>query len=162
MAWVTISLRKMVLKQRISMLEARSIELSQQQQSLANNGAYAQQFLNAMKDKSYGELQVRHQQKVQGLSGQAANIDPNDFAQQQQYTNNLNDLNLGQTYSRMQLDSIFEGYESGMRDEADRKARALEAEQVQIETQLKAARAEEENLSKAMDQDIKSGAIQLV
>lgn len=160
MAWVTISLRKMVLKQRISMLEARSIELSQQQQSLANNGAYAQQFLNAMKDRSYGELQLQAQQTTQGIMSNAG--DPNNAQAQLDLNTNIQNANLNNMYSRMQLDSIFEGYESGMRNEADRKARALEAEQVQIETQLKAARAEEENLSKAMDQDIKNGAIQLV
>lgn len=159
MAWVTISLRKMVLKQRISMLESRLITLSQQQQSLANSGAYAQQFLNAMKDDKYGQLQLQRQNAIQGMAGQA----PQDASAESnlQYTNSLNNVNLQSSFSQMQLDSIFQGYEDGLRSESDRKARALEAEQVQIETQLKAARAEEENLGKAMDQDIKNGAINL-
>ena len=160
MAWVTISLRKMVLKQRISMLEARSIELSQQQQSLANSGAYAQQFLNAMKDDRYGRLDLARTNAVTQLGGSQPTDPTSD--DQLAYTNALNQVNLTNTFSRMQLDSIFEGYESGTRNESDRKARALEAEQTQIEVQLKAARAEEKNLSEAMDQDIKDSAIKLV
>lgn len=160
MAWVTISLRKMVLKQRISMLEARLIELSQQQQSLANNSNYSQQAMNAMKDMHYGQLQVDNQGAIntmmQNVPGEGASAqDSLDF------NNSLNNLNLANMQERMRLDSIFENEENNMRSEVDRKARALEAEQVQIETQLKAARAEEESLGKAMDQDIKNGAIQL-
>ncbi len=63
---------------------------------------------------------------------------------------------------KLALDTQTQAQSNVLRGETDSQTQALEAQQEQIQTQLKAARAEYENLDQALDNDISKGAIKLV
>ena len=60
MGWVTISLRKMALKQRVSNLQYRLLQISQERQTIANQSQYTQRYLNAMKNQQYSSINTSY------------------------------------------------------------------------------------------------------
>ena len=76
MGWVTISLRKMALKQRTTNLQYRLLQISQERQSLANQSQYTQRYLNAMKNQQYSGITTSYMDAVQQLQNESANLDP--------------------------------------------------------------------------------------
>ena len=160
MGWVTISLRKMALKQRVSNLQYRLIQISQERQSVANQSQYTQRFLNAMKNQQYADISDNYMSAVQLAQNGAANLDPTS-GQWSNYQTSLDQLALVQSRQQMAADSIFQGLEDSLMGDVNRRDQQLEAEQTQIETQLQAAQAELESLDQAMDDSIKSSAIKL-
>ncbi len=160
MGWVTISLRKMALKQRVQMLQYRDLQISQERQSIANQSQYTQRYLNAMKNQEYGAIQQSYMDNVQNLQQQSANYDPTS-KEWTVYQNTLDQYALVQSRQQMALDSVFQGYEDSLMGDVNRRDQQLEAEQVQVETQLQAAQAELKNLDEAMQSSIEDSAIKL-
>ena len=160
MGWVTLSLRKMTLKQRISNLEYRLIQISQEQQTLANQSSYAQRYLGMMQNQSLSQLNVdklNYLKQARSFSGNSS-----DYQSQLNLQSALDEINLNYSFEKMNMESVFQAQQDSMLQEINAKQQQLELEQEQIQTQLAAARAEEEQMSQAMDQDIKNGAIKLV
>lgn len=160
MGWVTISLRKMALKQRVQMLQYRDLQISQERQSIANQSQYTQRYLNAMKNQEYGAIQQSYMDNVQNLQQQSTNFDPTS-KEWTVYQNTLDQYALVQSRQQMALDSVFQGYEDSLMGDVNRRDQQLEAEQVQVETQLQAAQAELKNLDEAMQSSIEDSAIKL-
>lgn len=160
MGWVTISLRKMALKQRESSLQYRLMQISQERQSLANQSNYTQRYVNAMKNQENGNIMNGYMDAVEQLQQQGQNIDPTS-KEWTAYQKALDQASLVQSRQQMAADSIFQGYEDGLMGDVNRREQQLDGEQVQIETQLKAAQAELESLDQAMDNSIKNSAIKL-
>lgn len=160
MGWVTISLRKMALKQRVATLQYRDLQISQERQSLANQSQYTQRYVNAMKNQQYGDITNSYMDGIAALNKKAENIDPNskDWTV---YQNSLDQAALLQSRQQMAADSIFQGYEDALMGDVNRRDQQLEAEQVQVETQLQAAQAELKNLDDAMKSSIEDSAIKL-
>ena len=159
MGWVTISLRKMALKQRESQLQYRLMQISQERQTLANQAQYTQRYLNAMKNQQTGSITQGYMDAVQQLQAGAPD-DPTGKAWNE-YQNKLDQASMIQSRQQMAADSIFQGYEDALMGDVNRRDQQLQDEQVQIETQLKAAQAELESLDQAMDDSIKNSAIKL-
>ena len=160
MGWVRLSLRKMTLKQRISNLEYRLIQISQEQQTLANQSSYAQRYLGMMQNQSLSQLNVdklNYLKQARSSSGNSS-----DYQSQLNLQSALDEINLNYSFEKMNMESVFQAQQDSMLQEINAKQQQLELEQEQIQTQLAAARAEEEQMSQAMDQDIKNGAIKLV
>ena len=103
MGWVTISLRKMALKQRVQMLQYRDLQISQERQSIANQSQYTQRYLNAMKNQEYGAIQQSYMDNVQNLQQQSANYDPTS-KEWTVYQNTLDQYALVQSRQQMALD----------------------------------------------------------
>lgn len=160
MGWVTISLRKMALKQRVSNLQYRLLQISQERQSIANQSQYAQRYINAIKNEQYGSIQSSYFDNVQKLQGESADLDPTS-KEWTAYQTALDQFSLVQSRQQMAADSIFQGYEDSLMNDVNRRDQQLEAEQTQVETQLQAAQAELESLDQAMDDSIKNSAIKL-
>lgn len=160
MGWVTISLRKMALKQRKSQLQYRLIQISQERQTIANQSQYTQRFINAQKNQQYNDITASYIDKVTELQNGASDIDPTSKAWNT-YQTALDQAALIQSRQQMSLDSIFQGYEDALMGDVNRRDQQLEAEQTQIETQLQAASAELETLDQAMESSIKDSAIKL-
>ena len=160
MGWVTISLRKMALKQRVSNLQYRLLQISQERQSIANQSQYTQRYLNVMKNQQYSQITDSYMAAVQTAQNAAANLDPTS-SDWTNYQTSLDQLSLVQSRQQMAADSIFQAYEDSLMGDVNRRDQQLEAEQTQIETQLQAAQAELESLDQAMDDSIKSSAIKL-
>lgn len=160
MGWVTISLRKMALKQRVSMLQYRDMQISQERQSLALQSQYTQQSINVMKNKQFGDITNGQLDAMARLQKGAENIDPNskDWTA---YQNSLDQVNLVQKKQEMAATSIFQGYENSLMGDVNRRDQQLEAEQTQVETQLQAAQAEVKNLEDAIKSSIEDSAIKL-
>ena len=160
MGWVTISLRKMALKQRVSNLQYRLLQISQERQSVANQSQYTQRYLNAMKNQQYSGISDSYMAAVQAAQNGAANLDPTS-SDWSNYQTSLDQLALVQSRQQMAADSVFQSLEDSILGDVNRRDQQLEAEQTQIETQLQAAQAELESLDQAMDDSIKSSAIKL-
>ncbi len=160
MGWVTISLRKMALKQRVSNLQYRLLQISQERQSIANQSQYAQRYINAIKNEQYGSIQGAYFDNVQRLQNESADLDPTS-KEWTAYQTALDRFSLVQSRQQMAADSIFQGYEDSLMNDVNRRDQQLEAEQTQVETQLQAAQAELESLDQAMDDSIKNSAIKL-
>lgn len=165
MAWVTISLRKLTLNARVNSLEYRLMKLSQDKQSQQSSAAYAQSQLNMQKNNAYMSVQNINSANVKNITDAMMAAQKNgqtDQATMQDFNNRIADSNSGMQMSKMMQDSLFQAQEDGMLQENNRKEAAIDQEIQMIETQLKAARAEEESLGKALDEDIKSSAIKLM
>ena len=155
MTWASISLRKMELKNRINDLEAEDINISQQLQTLSKQSSRDQESTNLDTNYQKTLLSKEYQDAVKLVNDdKKADATKKQEALtklQQQYTEKV---------------SLFESQQqmisNSRRDVTDSQVKALEAQQQQVETQLKAANAEYQNLGEAMDQDIKDGAIKLV
>ena len=160
MGWVTISLRKMALKQRVSNLQYRLLQISQERQTIANQSQYTQRAINAMKNQQYSGITDSYTSAVQELQNQNMGTDPTSGAWSM-YQSALDQLALTQSRQQMSVDSIFQGYEDALMGDVNRRDQQLEAEQTQIETQLQAAQAELESLDEAMEQSIQDSAIKL-
>jgi len=155
MSWVTLSLRKMTLKQRSSNLEFRLTQLSQQKQTIANQAAYAQRTINSQKNLYTSIYNMVGMASLQGAiaasQGDQANMMFGMYQHQQ-----------GMMMGSMIMNSVFDSYKNAMDEQIRQMAAQIDEEITQVEAQLKAAKAEEESISKAMDDDIKKSAIQLV
>lgn len=161
MGWVTLSLRKMALKQRISNLEYRLVQVSQEQQTLANQSAYAQRYLGMMQNQSTSQLNVDRLNYLKQARNQYSGSS-SDYQKQLNLQSALDEINLNYSFEKMNMESVFQAQQDSMLQEINAKQQQLELEQEQLQTQLSAARAEEEQMSEAMSQDIKNGAIKLV
>ena len=113
-----------------------------------------------MKNQEYGAIQQSYMDNVQNLQQQSANYDPTS-KEWTVYQNTLDQYALVQSRQQMALDSVFQGYEDSLMGDVNRRDQQLEAEQVQVETQLQAAQAELKNLDEAMQSSIEDSAIKL-
>ena len=162
MGWVTLSLRKMVLTQRVSQLENRLLHLSQEQQTLANSSAYTERAIGLEKQDAYSSLINNYSGNLKNISDFVSTGDASDPATLIQYQVQLQQSQLDYMYNKMVIDSVFTQKEQSLQDQVNNKQTYLELEQEQVETQLEAARAELEQLDEACSQDIQSSTISLV
>ena len=162
MGWVTLSLRKMVLTQRVSQLENRLLHLSQEQQTLANSSAYTERAIGLEKQDAYSSLMNNYSGNLKNISDFVSTGDASDPATLIQYQVQLQQSQLDYMYNKMVIDSVFTQKEQSLQDQVNNKQTYLELEQEQVETQLEAARAELEQLDEACSQDIQSSTISLV
>ena len=162
MGWVTLSLRKMVLTQRVSALENRLLHLSQEQQTLANSSAYTERAIGLEKQEAYSSLMGNYSGNLSDISSFVSSGDASDPATLIQYQTQLQQSQLDYMYNKMVIDSVFTQKEQSLQDEVNNKQTYLQLEQEQVETQLEAARAELEQLDEACSQDIQSSTISLV
>ncbi len=162
MGWVTLSLRKMVLTQRVSALENRLLHLSQEEQSLANSSAYTERAIGLEKQEAYSSLMNNYSGNLNNISSFVSSGNASDPATLIQYQAELQQQQLDYMYNKMVIDSVFTQKEQSLQDQVNVKQTYLELEQEQVETQLEAARSELEQLDEACSQDIKSSTISLV
>lgn len=162
MGWVTLSLRKMVLTQRVSALENRLLHLSQEEQSLANSSAYTERAIGLEKQEAYSSLMNNYSGNLNNISSFVSSGNASDPGTLIQYQAELQQQQLDYMYNKMVIDSVFTQKEQSLQDQVNVKQTYLELEQEQVETQLEAARSELEQLDEACSQDIKSSTISLV
>ncbi len=160
MGWVTLSLRKMALKQRVSNLEYRLVQISQQQQTLANQSSYAQRYMGMMQNQSMMQLNVNRLNDLQQARADFSQ-DGSNYESQLNLQSALDNINLSYQFGQMNMESVFQAQEDSMLQEINAQQQQLELEQEQIQTQLQAAQAELESLDSAISSDIKNGAIKL-
>ena len=162
MGWVTLSLRKMVLTQRVSQLENRLLHLSQEQQTLANSSAYTERAIGLEKQEAYTSLMNNYSGSLNNISDFVSSGTASDPASLIQYQAQMQQSQLDYMYNKMVIDSVFTQKEQALQDQVNNKQTYVELEQEQVETQLEAARAELEQLDEACSQDIQSSTISLV
>ena len=162
MGWVTLSLRKMVLTQRVSALENRLLHLSQEEQSLANSSAYTERAIGLEKQEAYASQMNNYSGNLSNIARFVSSGNASDPATLIQYQAELQQQQLDYMYNKMVIDSVFTQKEQSLQDQVNVKQTYLELEQEQVETQLEAARSELEQLDEACSQDIKSSTISLV
>lgn len=160
MGWVTLSLRKMALKQRVSNLEYRLVQISQQQQTLANQSSYAQRYAGMMQNQSMMQLNVDRLNYLK-QARESFSENGSDYQSQLNLQTTLNEIDLNYQFEQMNMESVFQAQEDSMLQEINAQQQRLELEQEQIQTQLAAAQAELESLDSAITSDIKNGAIKL-
>ncbi len=147
MTWATLSVRKMILKNRINTLEAELLRVSQSLQTAYDNASYDQRVNQMAYDEKLAGLTDNYRTNMDNLSGTG-----------EAYQKDYNDVTLNYMNGKKALDNLFNGQNQIIQDKSNAQTKALEAEQEQIETQLEVARAEYEQLDKACSQDIKDGA----
>lgn len=164
MGWVTLSLRKMVMTQRVSQLEHRLTKLSQAQQTLANSSSYEERAIGLDKQDAYRNLTAQYSDSLNNISTAIGDGSGNvtDIAALAQYQVQLQQSQLDYMYNKMLIDSVFTQKEQALQDQVNAKQTYLECEQEQVETQLQAARAELQQLDEACSQDIQNSVISLV
>ena len=162
MGWITLSLRKLVLTQRVNELEHRLTKLSQEQQTLANSSSYAERIIGIDKSDQYRNLYSNYANSFNEIAQNYSNASATDVGLAGQYMTDIQTKQLEYLYNKMNIDSIFTAKEQMIQDEVNQKQTNLALEQEQIETQLEAARAEKEQLDKAISEDIKASTISLV
>ena len=155
MGWATVASRKAELKNRINTLETRAMEISQEKQTIANQASYDQQEVQLKGNYEQALLNQDYQNAMDAINNdrKASDADKQQSIMKVQTEYN-NRMNIFQQTQQAKLNS--------QKHLTDARTNALEAQQEQIESQLKAARAEYDNLGQAMDQDIKDGAIKLI
>lgn len=157
MSWVTISLRKMTLKNRINNLESELIRISQQLQTVANNESYNQQADQLNHNYNVAAANAAYQESLNGIDTNA----DGDNEKQLEAQRNIANVTLAYNNQMQMEDSIFEAKNSARQRMTDAQSNALEAQQEQVETQLKAAKAEYDSLGEAVKDDIKRDTISL-
>lgn len=162
MGWVTLSLRKMVLTQRVSQLEHRLTKLSQQQQTLANSSAYTERAIGLEKTEAYNSLIDNYSQGLNDVAGAFNQGSSAGVQELMQYQVQMQQSQLDYMYNKMVIDSVFTQKEQALQDKVNDKQTYLELEQEQVETQLEAARAELQQLDEAVSTDIEQSTISLV
>ncbi len=160
MGWAGLSLRKMILKQRINNLEQRLVNISQEIQTQYDSSSYAQQALGVEKNQALANLQTTFSNNSSVLADSYGNA--TDASALAEYNNQIQQQQLSLMYNQMLQNSIFSSKEQSMQDTINAAESQLELEQEQVETQLEAARAEYDSLDQAVSQDVKNGAISLV
>lgn len=162
MGWVTLSLRKMVMTQRVSQLEQRLVKLSQEQQTLANSSAYEERAIGLEKQEAYKSLTTDYSNNLNNVASSFNNGSTAGVQALAQYQVQLQQSQLDYMYNKMMIDSVFTQKEQALQDRVNDKQTYLELEQEQVETQLEAARAELEQLDEAVSNDIQQSTISLV
>ena len=152
MAWVTISLRKMALRARQNNLNARLMELSQQQQSMQMAAGYALSAMNAQKDQALMEAQDRYYAGIEGLQYGDSNS---------QTMAALRRSELDYQREQLVINSVFTAAEEGQRNMTKVRESAISMEIEILNTQLMAVNAEYEALEKGLESDIKKDTIKL-
>ena len=160
MGWVTLSLRKMVLTQRVSELENRLTKLSQAQQTLANSSAYQERALGLRRQDAYKNLMSEYSGGLNNIQWGIAGGNGN-MSEMMQYQVQLQQSQLDYMYNKMMIDSVFTAQEQALQDQVNDKQTYLELEQEQVETQLEAARAELEQMDEAITHTMGWAALSL-
>ena len=161
MGWITLSLRKQVLTQRVSKLEHRLLKLSQEEQSLSNSSSYAERIIGLEKQEQYSTIINNYSSSLGDIGAAYSAADGSDVSSLANYNVQLQESQLSYIYNKMIVDSIFTQKEQALQDEVNDKQTYLDLEKEQVETQLEAARAELEQLDEAISQDIKTSTISL-
>lgn len=161
MGWVTLSLRKMVLTQRVSQLEQRLTELSQEQQTLANSSSYQERVIGLEKQEAYSSLTSDYSSSLSDIAS-AFSDGTTDVSTLAEYQVQLQQSQLDYIYNKMMIDSVFTQEEQALQDQVNNKQTYLELEQEQVETQLESARAELDQMDEAISEDIDRSTISLV
>ena len=160
MGWAAISLRKMVLKQRINRLEQRLMQVSQEEQSMYDSSSYAERAAGVEQSRQLANLQQTYSNNMSTLSGEyQGSTDSADLAE---YNTKIQEEQLAYQYNQMILNSMSTAKSQALQDTVNQAETEMELEKEQLETQLEAARAEYNNLDQACSQDIKDGAIKLM
>lgn len=182
MSWVMLSLRKAMLRDRISTLEMKLIQISQRvmdMQSYASNiadGVVTYSEAATCPSSLFG-TQMDFMQNSSSVAYQSAQIKTNAYLQQMQTMQNATG---GQyNYASTSTNSIYanadqayllfnEIYKQELKEYAteisaqlNQEEKELQAEKDRIETQIKAAEAELESVSQQVDTNIKNDAIKL-
>ncbi len=179
MAWVTCSVRSMMLANRKHDLNFKLLQISQRLMDLQTYGSnisdgVLSQSEMASSPSSFFGRQSAYLSRSSAIAYQSAGIKTNDYLQR------IGAINQG-TQGQYTLASEGEGanvqpylifnqiYKAELEEfskqeqaKINREEKKLTQEKLQIETQLKAADAEYENVQKAMEDDIKKSAIKLV
>ena len=150
MSWVSLSLRKLTLKNRINNLESDLVRISQALQTAEQSYSYEEQRSNLFYNYELSQINQNYQGAIAG-AGTDSQAVYSVFQAAVAY----------QTRMQMQT-SIFNAESEVRRRKSDAETSALEAEQTEVETQLSAARAEYDSLTNAIHEDIKKNAITLV
>lgn len=161
MGWITLSLRKQVLTQRVSKLEHRLLKLSQEEQSLSNSSSYSERIIGLEKQEQYSSIMNDYSSNLTNIGTAYSAASGNDISSLANYNVQLQESQLTYMYNKMLVDSIFTQKEQALQDEVNNKQTYLDLEKEQVETQLEAARAELEQLDEAISQDIKTSTISL-
>lgn len=182
MSWVMLSLRKVALKNRISDLEMKSIQISQRIQDLqsyANNiadGVITYSEAATCPSSLFG-TQMDFMTNSSSVAYQSAQIKTDAYLQQMQMfqgttggqynfastSTNAAYANADQAY--LLFNEIYkqelEEYSKEVSAQLNEEEKQLQTEQARIEAQLKAAEAELESVSSQVDNNIKNDAIKL-
>jgi BMFP domain-containing protein YqiC len=150
MTWVSVSLRKMTLKNRINTLEDQLMNISQQIQSSQQEGA-----MSIMKN-NYGE-----QAQLSGINNDFKSSISGLDKDSDTYQTDILGAYTEWADAKMANTSIFDAQEEMIRSEASTKTSALEQQQEMLEAQLKSARSEYDALGEALDKDIEQSTIKL-
>ncbi len=182
MSWVMLSLRKMALRQRISAIEMKSVQISQRimdLQSYANNiadGVVTYSELANCPSSLFG-TQMNFMADSSQVAYQSAQIKTDAAIQQMQmlqdgtggqynYTStSINPAYANPEQAYLLFNEIYKEelkeYSNQISVQLNEEEKALQTEKDRIETQLKAAEAELETLSQTIDSNIKNDAIKL-
>lgn len=180
MTWVMLSLRKATLKNRISSLETKQLQISQRIMDLQS---YASSIADG--SVSYSEMsnspssifgtQMQYMATASPIAYQSAQVKANAYMQQmgmlQQNTQGQYQLAIDPTGAQadVQPHLIFneiykqelKEYSKQVGEKINAEEKELETERLRIESQLKAANAEFEAVAKQEDSNIKRDTIQL-
>lgn len=153
MTWASISLRKMELKNRINRFESELIQVSQRLQTISNKASYNENINSSYYTYNLSVVNADYQNAIT-MASQATDSTLQTSAMYQAQL----------TYSNQKavLEAMKQAWSDAKKSETDAEAQTLEAQQEQLQTQIKAARAEYDSLGDAMDNDINKGAIKLV
>jgi hypothetical protein len=143
----------MELKNRINQFESRLIQVSQRLQTVSNKSSYNENINNSYYTYQLSLVNADYQNAIT-LAGQASDSNGQTAAMYQ--------AQLAYSNNKAVLEAMKQSWSDTKKSETDAEAQALEAEQDQLQTQVKAARAEYDSLGEAMDNDISKGAIKLV
>lgn len=182
MSWVMLSLRKVALKNRISDLEMKSIQISQRIQDLqsyANNiadGVITYSEAATCPSSLFG-TQMDFMVNSSSVAYQSAQIKTDAYLQQMQATQDLtggqynyaststNAMYANPDQAYLLFNEIYkqelEEYSKEISAQLNEEEKQLQTEQARIEAQLKAAEAEYESVSQQVDTNIKNDAIKL-
>ena len=182
MSWVMLSLRQAALKQRISNLEMKAVQISQRIEDLASfgnniaDGVVTYSEAATCPSSLFG-TQMDFMANSSGVAYQSAQIKTDAYLQQMQALQNATNgqYNYASTSTNAQFANpeqaylLFnEIYKQELKEytqeitaQMNEEEKQLQSEKTRIETQLKAAESELENVQQKVDTNIKNDAIKL-
>lgn len=152
MTWASISLRKMELKNRINHIESKLLQVSQRLQTATNKASYNENINNSYYTYQLSLVNADYQNSIT-LASQASDSNAQTAAMYQ--------AQLAYSNNKAVLEAMKQSWSDTKKSETDAEAQTLEAEQEQLQTQLKAANAEYDSLDETLSNDIQKSAIKL-
>ena len=160
MGWVTLTLRKTELKRTHADYQTQLLGISRTKRQMARRNHYEQLVVRNKQTKELREIKLNYDEEREYLH-ESLNSNTLSEAQKNDIRNKLTELQQQYSYDSNEIKTIYEEDLAMIEESANDEETMLDQEQVKIEAQLEAIKAEMDAVGEAISSQIQSSTIKL-